>query len=1286
MICSFMCHWTEYFVVIAVQIPVPVRRFIKLILSISATNFKIDQFPKPTRYSSKESTHNTNTNEKTQSKMKQDEDRRDLIKLINSNETNQYQYHAMLIESKIHDYILKQRRLLELELRSEQDENANANAKLKLKSNETTDNTTNKQEEGTRSSRILRNLQVDHLGVGLLGRTVVQFIPASDSHSQASDSRMEEEDDDDNKNGTKKDSSSRSLSLLPAHRLTVGDEVEIVTKLSQVKSSEVASSSSSSSSKRNKAGVISEVTDTSISIALYDNNSNHNHNHNQSHRKEKGKSDRKGKGKIKSGAADDPDNSEQGMDLVGGGWILVPRSSIQVHQKMLRVLDRLGKHGVNHDIAGRVIASIFENVPPDDPDSAENKSCSYSGSGSGGTEFTPFNPNLDESQTDAIQFALHGQQPVSLIHGPPGTGKTTTVAELIQQAVHVHKMRVLVTAPSNVAVDNVLERLVANQDAASASASTKHKDGQNKRIRAVRLGHPARIQPSILRYSLESLVQNADGTEIVNDIRSEMKAHLRVASNPKSRPLDKRTAYREMKLLRKELRQREGKVVESLLADAQVVLTTNVGAASHVLDKFENSSAGAGKPFDLVIIDEAAQALEVSCWVPILRGRRVVLAGDHRQLPPTIKSRHAEVQRELSKTMFERIMVRGLTVSRMLQVQYRMHRDIADWCSNAMYGGKLLSHDSVKARKLSHLPHVTNEHESYDKEESLLPTTMNATLLLVDTAGCDLFESVNGAGSRFNEGEADIVAKHVRNLMDIGMKPQDIAVITPYNGQVEILRRLLLEEYPKLEIRSVDGFQGGEREAVVLSLVRSSDRGKDGIGFLADKRRLNVAVTRAKRQCTVICDSDTVSQNSFLKDLVDWMEDHGEYLSAMEYIDEDPLVRTDHLEPSMLAGIGNTTAVNPNGATGEPGMDQDGEGIDMNVSLSEVESNRLKEDLAERICFFAEIADDGEEMEIELACVDAILNHVHSLCKEHKLQLRMNGKVAGQQVVTILKCDVISPDRKPIETFELVLSQFAKMSMIDEEYSLPVTLGVDITKLHNACDRLGLSCRSEPGNFVISHIHDASKEASRHPENIAPTRPSSVVNDLLDDKEKQLDEQRQHTDCEQETPNVIIDRNHNIPMKEGATSEGKGDTKQDSATNMNSLLGALARERAARAGKSVDMKKAEPSKKSKKSKSTKGKKAGAGGPKTIKSKAKEDTSDDNLDDLAFLDAQIEKVQTSHGRKIEASGSAYKSIVNGILIAKPKPKEKKRNTNAVNALNSKMKQAQQSRRAKPKQKK
>lgn len=450
-------------------------------------------------------------------------------------------------------------------------------------------------------------------------------------------------------------------------------------------------------------------------------------------------------------------------------------------------------------------------------------------------------------------------------------------------------MKVLVTAPSNVAVDNVLERLVAShplsRTSMSMSTNTKQKNQNSNskkntsKLRAVRIGHPARIQPSILKYSLESLVQNADGTEIVNDIRSEMKAHLRVASNPKARNLEKRSAYREMKLLRKELRQREGRVVEELLGNAQVVLTTNVGAANHILDKFENSSSGpgAGKPFDLVIIDEAAQALGVSCWIPILRGRRVVLAGDHCQLPPTIKSRHSEVQRELSKTLFEQIMVKGITVSRMLQVQYRMHRDIANWCSGAMYGGKLLSHDSVKGRTLSDLPYVTNDHESYGTEDSLLPTTMNASLLLVDTAGCDLFESVNGAGSRYNEGEADIVAKHIKNLMDIGVEQKDIAVITPYNGQVEILRRLLLEDYPKLEIRSVDGFQGGEREAVVLSLVRSSDRGKGGIGFLADKRRLNVAVTRAKRQCAIVCDSDTVSQNGFLKDLVDWIEAHGEY-------------------------------------------------------------------------------------------------------------------------------------------------------------------------------------------------------------------------------------------------------------------------------------------------------------------------------------------------------------------------------------------------------------------------
>ncbi len=182
--------------------------------------------------------------------------------------------------------------------------------------------------------------------------------------------------------------------------------------------------------------------------------------------------------------------------------------------------------------------------------------------------------------------------------------------------MHVHKMRVLVTAPSNVAVDNVLERLIRDKQTSKASTKNKRKGGNNSstfnesNMRAVRIGHPARIQPSILRYSLEALVQNSEGTEIVSDIRSELQSYLRIASNPKSKGGDKRNAYKEMKILRKEIRQREEKVVHSLIANAQVVLATNIGAASYILDKYEKSPMS--KPFDMVIIDEAAQALEVS--------------------------------------------------------------------------------------------------------------------------------------------------------------------------------------------------------------------------------------------------------------------------------------------------------------------------------------------------------------------------------------------------------------------------------------------------------------------------------------------------------------------------------------------------------------------------------------------------------------------------------------------------------------------------------------------------
>lgn len=427
-------------------------------------------------------------------------------------------------------------------------------------------------------------------------------------------------------------------------------------------------------------------------------------------------------------------------------------------------------------------------------------------------------------------------------------------------------MKVLVCAPSNIAVDNVLEKL------ATASSRTG-----GKRLRLTRIGHPARVLPQILPYCLDAKIQAAEGTEIVDDIRKETAAMLTKLHKTRDRSV-RANMRRELKANRKEIREREQKVVGELLKHSDVVFATNVGAASKLLRDLT---------FDLVVIDEAAQALEASCWIPILKAKRCVLAGDHLQLPPTIKSQ-AAASKGLDVTLFDRItqMTHTQDVVKMLNVQYRMHQDISDWCSNAMYKGELGSFEGVARRKLHELSHV-----SIDKDDELL----NATLLLLDTAGCGLEEDADDDESsksnpllkmsKSNEGEAVVVAKHIRGLLGAGLKEDEVAIITPYNKQVQALKTLLLDEFPKLEIRSVDGFQGCEKEAVVMSLVRSNAARE--VGFLADDRRMNVAITRAKRHVAVVCDSDTIRAHKFLANLVAHFEEHGEYRSAQEYLDED---------------------------------------------------------------------------------------------------------------------------------------------------------------------------------------------------------------------------------------------------------------------------------------------------------------------------------------------------------------------------------------------------------------
>ncbi|RUS87677.1 hypothetical protein EGW08_004518 [Elysia chlorotica] len=469
-------------------------------------------------------------------------------------------------------------------------------------------------------------------------------------------------------------------------------------------------------------------------------------------------------------------------------------------------------------------------------------------SGPGGEfSFKFVNERLDESQREAVKFALT-QREVAIIHGPPGTGKTTTVVEIILQSV-AQGLKVLVTAPSNIAVDNLLERLASNRTSP----------------RLVRLGHPARLMPHLTKFSLDAIVSAAEESDIVRDVRTDIQKTL--TKMKKARGSGERKALRdELKHLRKEVSQREERATAEVLSRAQVVLSTLTtasvdGPLKHMADK----------AFDLVVIDECSQALEAACWIGLLRGQRCILAGDHLQLPPTIMSREA-ASGGLELTLMERLLEtlvqeKERDIVRMLTTQYRMHQDIMEWASHQLYQGKLTAHPSVAAHLLKDIEGVS------DTEETRVP------LLLIDTAGCDLRElDLPEDVSKGNEGEADIVAAHVENLIKAGVKPIDIAVIAPYNMQVDLLRDRLCSQHPGLEVKSVDGFQGREKEAVVISMVRSNTTAE--VGFLSEKRRINVAVTRARRHLAVICDSDTVCHDPFIASLVNYMTEHGDVLSA----------------------------------------------------------------------------------------------------------------------------------------------------------------------------------------------------------------------------------------------------------------------------------------------------------------------------------------------------------------------------------------------------------------------
>ena len=543
----------------------------------------------------------------------------------------------------------------------------------------------------------------------------------------------------------------------------------------------------------------------------------------------------------------------------GDQFALLKATSSVTHKRYKAALDELDKAATDANHAAHsVIQVVFGAMQPGFNDEVSLDDAQQAAIA-----------NLNEAQKDAVMLALRARD-VAVLHGPPGTGKSTTVSSLVHVEV-LRGSRVLVVAPSNVAADTLAERLVAVKP----------------QLRLVRAGHPARVLPALEPFLLDNVVARSDDGALAQDVRAEIeatrKANARVRERARGRGRGRgrsnRAQNEELRLLRKELRKRDAEAVKRVLAQTQVVVCTVCGAGARALDV-----AAEVAPFDLVVVDEAGQATEGSVWVALLRGRRAVLAGDPFQLPPTVVCDEAE-RKGMSRSLLDRIFEQKKLhdkVVRMLTVQYRMNRVISDWSSNAMYGGRLVAAESVRDHLLSGL--------CGDATGAMEEPDLNSPFVVIDTVDgdCDedaMDEDDSGDGldtqtSRRNRSEVEIVEEVVGDMVRLGVEPKHIGVISPYAGQVELLRERLRGEHGRaLEIATVDSFQGREKEMIVISLVRANDAGD--VGFLKDSRRINVAVTRARRAVVVVCDSATVSNDKFVKGLLEYAEEHGETRSAI---------------------------------------------------------------------------------------------------------------------------------------------------------------------------------------------------------------------------------------------------------------------------------------------------------------------------------------------------------------------------------------------------------------------
>jgi len=474
------------------------------------------------------------------------------------------------------------------------------------------------------------------------------------------------------------------------------------------------------------------------------------------------------------------------------------------------------------------------------------------------TDIPPFTfPKLNSSQQLAVNKILSANE-LAIVHGPPGTGKTTTLVEAIKALIKQDKKQILVVAPSNTAVDLLSEKL------------------SDQGLNVLRVGNPARVSERLMALTLDSKMAAHPGMKEMKTLKKQANeyknmAHKYKRSFGKAERDQRKALFDEAHRIMKDVGKSEQYIIDDLVSKAQVITATLVGANHYTVRNVK---------YHTVIIDEAGQALEPACWVPILKAQKVVLAGDHCQLSPTIKSSEA-ARKGLATTLLEKCVALHPESVVLLEEQYRMNDEIMGYSSRVFYHNKLKANDSV-----AH--HV------------LFPE--DAPLAFIDTAGCGYDEKLEGTSST-NPEEAAFLFKHLGMLVsELETKTgtvgkllytienfPTIAVISPYKQQIYILKEQLLHMPAllvygdKISVNTIDSFQGQERDIVYISMTRSNSEGE--IGFLSDIRRMNVAMTRARKKLVVIGDSGTLSSLGFYSDFITYAEQLDAYQSAWEFAD-----------------------------------------------------------------------------------------------------------------------------------------------------------------------------------------------------------------------------------------------------------------------------------------------------------------------------------------------------------------------------------------------------------------